>query len=245
VVVKAYTTAQIRSAEAPLLATGVPLMARASAGLATETAALLQQRGRARTDATAGADHGVRGARVLVLAGAGDNGGDALHAAALLGADGATVTVAPTASRIHQPGLAAALAAGASVLPAGASVAEIAGVAAASDVILDGIVGIGSSGSAGLRGRARDIVAGILPVLQESGAPAVVAVDIPSGIGPDDGAVPDPAVLPADLTVTFGGCKAGLLREPAARLAGRIVVVDIGITAALEGAVDATAVPGR
>jgi NAD(P)H-hydrate epimerase len=41
-------------------------------------------------------------------------------------------------------------------------------------------------------------------------------------------------VLPADLTVTFGGCTAGLLQEPAAALAGRVVVVDIGITEALE-----------
>lgn len=51
------------------------------------------------------------GVRVLVLAGAGDNGGDALHAAALLAGDGAGVTIAPTASRIHLDGLAAALAA--------------------------------------------------------------------------------------------------------------------------------------
>jgi NAD(P)H-hydrate epimerase len=192
VVVKAYTTAQIRSAEAPYLAAGVPLMARASAGLATETAALLEQRRLAQAHATAGANQGVRGARVLVLAGAGDNGGDALHAAALLAAGGATVTVAPTASRIHQDGLVVALAAGASVLPSDASVAQIAGIAAASDVILDGIVGIGTSGNPALRGRARDVVAGILPVLQESDAPAVVAVDIPSGIGPDDGTVPAP-----------------------------------------------------
>lgn len=232
--VKSYTTAQIRSAEAPFLAARVPLMARASAGLAAETVKLLEQRGPAPSDSDLRPAHAVHGARVLVLAGAGDNGGDALHASALLGADGASVTIAPTASRIHQDGLAAALAAGATVLPAQASVVEIARIAAASDVILDGILGIGSSGSPALRGRARDVVAGILPVLRGSGAPAVVAVDIPSGIGPDDGAVPEPLVLAADLTVTFGGCKAGLLQEPAAGLAGRVVVVDIGITEALE-----------
>jgi NAD(P)H-hydrate epimerase len=231
VVVKSYTTAQIRSAEARYLAAGVPLMARAAAGLAAETAALLQQRRLARPSPEAA--RGVSGARVLVLAGAGDNGGDALHAAALLSADGASVTVAPTASRIHREGLAAALAAGVGVLPVDASVAEVARFAGASDVILDGIVGIGSSGSPALRGRARDLVAGILTVLPGPSAPAVVAVDIPSGVGPDDGAVPDPVVLPADLTVTFGACKAGLLLEPAASLAGRIVVVDIGIAGAL------------
>jgi NAD(P)H-hydrate epimerase len=51
--------------------------------------------------------------------------------------------------------------------------------------------------------------------------------------------------LPADLTVTFGGCKAGLLREPASGLVGRVVVIDIGITAGLEGAAVETAAPRR
>ncbi|WP_235477457.1 MULTISPECIES: NAD(P)H-hydrate epimerase [unclassified Frigoribacterium] len=64
--------------------------------------------------------------------------------------------------------------------------------------------------------------------------PRVVAVDVPSGIGVDDGALPDPAfVLPADVTVTFGGHKVGLLVSPGAERAGRIVLVDIGIGADL------------
>lgn len=65
-------------------------------------------------------------------------------------------------------------------------------------------------------------------------APRVVAVDVPSGIGVDDGALPDQAfVLPADVTVTFGGHKVGLLVSPGAERAGRIVLVDIGIGADL------------
>jgi len=65
-------------------------------------------------------------------------------------------------------------------------------------------------------------------------APRVVAVDVPSGIGVDDGALPDPPfVLPADVTVTFGGHKVGLLVHPGADRAGRIVLVDIGIGADL------------
>jgi NAD(P)H-hydrate repair Nnr-like enzyme with NAD(P)H-hydrate epimerase domain len=63
----------------------------------------------------------------------------------------------------------------------------------------------------------------------------VVAVDLPSGIGPSDGRVPDPAVLPADVTVTFGALKAGLLLEPARSLAGRVILIDIGLGPELEG----------
>jgi hydroxyethylthiazole kinase-like uncharacterized protein yjeF len=57
----------------------------------------------------------------------------------------------------------------------------------------------------------------------------VVAVDLPSGIGVDDGTLPDGPVLPAEVTVTFGGAKAGLLLPPAARLAGSVQVVDLGL----------------
>jgi hypothetical protein len=65
--------------------------------------------------------------------------------------------------------------------------------------------------------------------------PLVVAVDLPSGISPDDGRVPDPTVLPADATVTMGAVKAGLLLPPASRLAGRVVLVDLGLGRALAG----------
>ena len=51
---------------------------------------------------------------------------------------------------------------------------------------------------------------------------------MPSGIGVDDGAVPGP-VLRADVTVTMGAAKPGLLAGPAAGLAGRVEVVDIGL----------------
>jgi NAD(P)H-hydrate repair Nnr-like enzyme with NAD(P)H-hydrate epimerase domain len=57
----------------------------------------------------------------------------------------------------------------------------------------------------------------------------VIAVDLPSGIHPDDGTVPDPTVLPASVTVTFGAVKAGLLLQPAAAYAGRVELVDLGL----------------
>ena len=222
-----YTAAQVREAETPFLERGVPLMARASAALAREVSALLvEQRG------------GVAGAAVLVVAGSGNNGGDALHAAALLADLGATVSILPTTARMHREGLEAALAAGAGLRPLDEDPSVLAELARGADVILDGILGTGSAGAPMLRGRARDVVTALLPVVggrSTSGRrPLVVAVDLPSGIGVDDGSVPDPTVLRADLTVTFGGVKTGLMSSPAAEYAGRIVVVDIGITDELE-----------
>jgi NAD(P)H-hydrate epimerase len=64
-------------------------------------------------------------------------------------------------------------------------------------------------------------------------APLVVAVDVPSGLNCDTGAV-DPATLPADLTITFAAPKHGQYRFPGAQVRGELVVADIGIDPALE-----------
>ena len=63
-------------------------------------------------------------------------------------------------------------------------------------------------------------------------APLVVAVDVPSGLNCDTGAV-DAAALPADLTVTFGAAKRGQFCLPGAGMLGRLVVADIGLDPAL------------
>lgn len=201
---RGYTAAQVRAAEQPLLAAGEPLMRRAAAALAAEIRTL-------------------NPTRLLVLVGAGDNGGDALFAAAELAAEGVRVDLVATASRFHPDGAEAALAAGARWV----SAADAPSLPA--EMIVDGILGTGTGADPALRGTAREVVAAILPSLDAADRPRVVAVDIPSGISPDDGSVPDPTVLPADLTVTFGAVKAGLLLDPGSRYAGRIVLVDLGL----------------
>jgi hypothetical protein len=55
-----------------------------------------------------------------------------------------------------------------------------------------------------------------------------VAADLPSGLHPDSGEA-DAVVLPADVTVTFGAVKAGLLRGRGPELSGRLVLVDLGL----------------
>jgi hydroxyethylthiazole kinase-like uncharacterized protein yjeF len=62
----------------------------------------------------------------------------------------------------------------------------------------------------------------------QTDSPVVVALDVPSGLNSDDGAL-DPAALPADLTVTLAAAKRGHVLFPGAGAVGKLVVGDIGI----------------
>jgi len=200
---QAHTVEEVRGAEQRLMA-GLPegaLMQRAAAGLAHAVAELL---GRS------------YGARVLLLVGSGDNGGDAMHAGALLRRRGVAVdAVLLSPDKAHAGGLAALLAAGGRVV---ASVAE----ASRPDVVVDGIVGIG--GRPGLRPDAATAVSH----LAAFGDVPVVAVDVPSGVEVDTGRIAGPH-LRATLTVTFGTHKVAHLVDPAAEVCGTVHLVDLGL----------------
>ncbi|MCZ2828027.1 NAD(P)H-hydrate dehydratase [Modestobacter sp. VKM Ac-2986] len=198
-----YTAAQLRPAEQRLLAGLRPdtLMQRAATGLATVCAGLLGR---------------VSGARVVLLVGSGDNGGDALLAGARLAARGAQVrAVLLSPERAHAGGLAALQRAGGRVVPADAAGFERA------DLVLDGIVGIGGSGP--LRPPAAELVA-----RATAGPGLLVAVDVPSGVAADTGEVPG-AAFAAQHTVTFGAVKPGLVVGAGRGLAGTVHLVDIGL----------------
>lgn len=224
-----YLTAQIVAAEKPLLDAGEPLMALAAQGLASATWTILMETVRG----------GSKGP-VLLLVGAGNNGGDALFAGAELASRGVPVMILPVANRVHDAGLQAALAAGARLLAEVGSEENVlvdaarAGSAGAA-VLVDGILGTGSAGQAALRGAARKVVVALLQEHSEGAPWQVVAADLPSGLDPDTGDLPNPAALPAAVTATFGACKAGLLLGRGPELAGRIEIVDIGLLPNLEG----------
>ncbi|WP_329327203.1 NAD(P)H-hydrate dehydratase [Streptomyces luteogriseus] len=201
----AYSVETVRNAERELMAR-LPegaLMQRAAAGLAAACADLLGR---------------VYGSRVVLLVGSGDNGGDALYAGARLARRGAGVTAVLLApERAHAAGLAALRRAGGRVAGAGEGEALVEGA----DLVVDGIVGIGGKG--GLRPEA-------VPLAAAAGRSrgAVVAVDLPSGVDADTGEVHGHAVR-ADLTVTFGTHKPGLLVDPAREYAGSVRLVRIGL----------------
>lgn len=195
-----YTADQIRAAEAPLLA-ALPdgaLMRRAATGLAHLIATELRER-----------TGGTAGRRICAVVGSGANGGDALWAATLLrrrGVTAAAIVLDP--QRTHPGALAAFRSAGGRVVQ---------NLPAATDLVIDGVVGI--SGQGPLRPAAAEVFAAA-----EAAGSTVVAVDVPSGIDVATGSITGPAVRAA-LTVTFGGLK------PVHALAdcGRVEVVDIGL----------------
>ncbi|MCK1801539.1 NAD(P)H-hydrate dehydratase [Brevibacterium sp. R8603A2] len=212
-----YPAAAIRAAEAPLLdaGRGPVLMRTAAAGLAAVCRRdLIEARGC------------VTGARVVVLAGAGNNGGDALFAGADLSRRGARVTVVDVLGRLHPEGAAALRAAGGDIEPLGA---ESAPLTARAELVIDGILGTGASGS--LRAPLDTFIADWQAAASGTGSARrqrVIAVDVPTGVDATTGAVGAVHVR-ADRTVTFGGHKAGLLLPGGADAAGELALVDIGL----------------
>ncbi|HEX2208565.1 MAG TPA: NAD(P)H-hydrate dehydratase [Longimicrobium sp.] len=151
--------------------------------------------------------------RVGVAAGSGNNGGDAMVVARTLRAWGREVAVVHVGSRPPDP----ALLHGWEIAPTTAADA-FAGAA----VLVDGLLGTGATGAP------RDAYADTIAAMNRAGAP-VVALDGPSGVDLTTGAAPGEAVR-AEVTVTFGAPKRGLLLFPGRQLAGRMVAVEIGFS---------------
>lgn len=220
------SVAEMRALEAAAIEAGTPervLQERAGLAVADVIEAELATTGRS-ADAIR-----ERRPRIVVLVGAGNNGRDAVVAGRRLAARGCKVEIwhgsrGPLTGserlslasegvrllRFDEDGFAPHLEA----------------MIEASDIVIDGLLGVGS------RGPMRPELARVTGVLNLARGRArgrrVVAVDVPSGIDADDGAVPGVAVH-ADITVTFGAVKSGLLLFPAASHAGRLVTARIGL----------------
>lgn len=212
--ISAYTAADIRAAERPLLEAGEPLMQRAARALAGRVTKRLR---------TPEEPH------VLVLAGRGANGGDALHAAAILRGEGMTADAIATAGTLHEEGAVALRAAEGMIHPlAQLAPEDIGALLAEADLVLDAIVGLG--------GRP-EIPAELVPLLEavRTARVPVLAVDVPSFVDATTGQAA-PGALAAQETVTFGAFKAGLLLPGGAELAGHIHLVDLGLEVHLPSA---------
>jgi NAD(P)H-hydrate epimerase len=195
---------------------GVPghvLMERAGAG-ATE--ALLEQ-----------FPH-VHKSSVLVVAGKGNNGGDGFVVARLLKKQGVKCEVVLTAKKTEVKG--DALRNLEAFLKLRGRVTEVTDAAQLdivqkklqqSQLVIDALLGTGLSAPV------QGLLAGVIDLVNASGVP-ILAIDIPSGLDADRGE-PLGTSIQAELTVTFGYPKLGLIGDPGALYAGKLAVVDIGI----------------
>ncbi|HUJ79982.1 MAG TPA: NAD(P)H-hydrate dehydratase [Nitrospiria bacterium] len=169
----------------------------------------------------------LAGKRIVIAAGKGNNGGDGLVLARLLRQHPCTVetylAIDETAlggltkdqcQRLRQAG-------GRIAERAGWTIDQFRKAAAGADLVVDALLGTG------LTKPVEGLYADLITAINDAGAP-VLAVDLPSGLNADTGAVMGTAVTAA-LTVTFALPKLGLLLHPGAARAGRVIVADIGI----------------
>lgn len=160
------------------------------------------------------------GAPMLIVCGPGNNGGDGYVAARLLAARGADVRVAASAPPATDLSRAARLRWRGPV--------EAIETARPAETLVDALFGTGLS---------RPLEPGLATSLARlrHAARLTLAVDVPSGVGSDDGA--DLGTAGADITLALGAAKPAHLLQPAAALCGRVVVADLGIAIASDAAV--------
>ncbi|HEU0135383.1 MAG TPA: NAD(P)H-hydrate dehydratase [Allosphingosinicella sp.] len=194
------TSAEMRSAEDEAISEGTP------------AALLMERAGAAAAEAIARFAGTVP---ALVLCGPGNNGGDGYVIARRLAERGSKVRVAALA----EPATAEARAARSSWT---GPVEEISG-ASAEPLLVDALFGTG------LARPLDEALSGRLAFLAAQ-ARVRVAVDLPSGVSTDDGAILSP-IPHFDMTVTFAALKPSHLLQPAARHMGRLAIADIGIEA--------------
>ncbi|HEX7939377.1 MAG TPA: NAD(P)H-hydrate dehydratase, partial [Gemmatimonadaceae bacterium] len=209
--IRVVTSAEAAACDVAAIERGTPsraLMQRAGAASAAEIALRFGSR------LTAG---------VLVLAGPGNNGGDAWVVAGALAASGVRVRVCepvPAATDDARAERAIALPM-VEAVPADSTALSTGDVYRGEGVVIDGLLGTGSNGPP--RGAVAATLNGLRAMRDRA---AIVALDLPSGIDASTGAAN--GAVRATLTLTYGTVKRGHLLARA--VCGRIAVLDIGIT---------------
>ena len=175
------------------------------------------------------------GRRVLVLVGAGNNGGDGLVAARHLAeweADVAVYLLAARRDSDENLGRVRELGVPVFIANEDTGYRALDEAVERAELVIDALLGTGR------RRPVEGVLAEILPRLQQAKdsahPPQVIAVDLPTGVNSDTGAA-DPLAVPADMTVTLGFAKPGLYLLPGSEFAGQVQVVDIGLPKDAEG----------
>jgi NAD(P)H-hydrate epimerase len=171
--------------------------------------------------------------RIVVLVGPGNNGGDGLVAARHLLEWGGAVTLYlltprddkdPVFAPLHAAKVHTVLA----ERDAKEGYRRLEELLSGADLVIDALLGTGRA-----RAIEGDLAAALDRLREARGRslpPRLLAVDLPTGLDADTGAV-DPHCVAADTTVALGFSKVGLHVLPGSQVAGRVEVVDIGIAA--------------
>jgi hydroxyethylthiazole kinase-like uncharacterized protein yjeF len=202
---------------------------RGAAEMGHPTTVLMENAGRAVAEAVREDLGKVRGRHIVVLVGPGNNGGDGLVAARHLHDWGAgTHAYLLVARGEDDDNLRQVVERGAY----GGCAADDAGFKALNellgeaDAVVDALLGTGRPRPIG--GALAQVLTRLRQARQGPEPPTLVAVDLPTGLDCDTGAV-DPHCVAADLTVTLAYSKVGLHSVPGCEYAGRVTVRDIGI----------------
>lgn len=209
------TTEEMRGIDKKCQEMGVPsliLMENAGRALAMESLKLLS-----------GRSHGDTSARIVVLCGPGQNGGDGFVAARHLSSMGHEVAVVVAGDTRRLPYEAGESFKMLSAYPVSVLSPEefLKKEWEGPDLIVDALLGTGT------RGAPRAPIADLIRWANERDCP-IVACDIPSGLNGDTGYAYEPCIK-ADLTVTMGFAKVGLYSYPGRMFCGEIVVEGLGL----------------
>ena len=170
----------------------------------------------------------VRGLRVVTLAGPGNNGGDGRVMNRYLSEWGAHVMTWRWRDNVMESPQ--------GEKPMGDDLADLVEALRDADVVADALLGTGHGRPLDPRMRQAFMVVDMMrerradETHRDYPRPFVLAVDLPSGLNADTGAVDDGA-LTADLTVTLAFPKTGLMLFPGAGYLGELVVGTIGLPA--------------
>jgi len=163
--------------------------------------------------------------RVLVLVGSGNNGGDGVVLARTLSRQGRKVEILLVGSRPAPDPLLHGWNLTTHRMPEEAG--ELDTFLASFDLLVDALLGTGA------RGAPREPSSKVIAAANQSGKP-ILALDLPSGVEADTGAILDVAVK-ADVTVAFGHPKVGSLLFPGRGVGGRLIAIEIGFPPPVPG----------
>ncbi len=202
----------------------------------TPVSVLMENAGKAVAEETRTFLRDLEAQSILCLVGAGNNGGDGLVAARYLHEWGARVSVYLCGQRppddanlklAQEKGITCVTAAGDNDLKKFDEILD------AATCVIDALLGTGRMRP--LEGVFRQVLERVNTV-KEKRKLTIVAVDVPSGLDADTGAVDD-ACPGADLTVTLAFPKPGLFIFPGAARVGKLKIADIGIPQSLADSV--------